>query len=450
MKISDLLKMSLSSLWKRKVRTVLTVLGVVIGTISIVVMMSLGIGMKSSMLDEMESHGNMKVVSVTYDTWSHQGEDNESMYLDDDAAALFSGLEHVEMAAPILESSCLLKSGMYVAYGSLKGYTTEGMEKLGLKLDRGELPTDEEELSFLYGNTVITDFYNPKNYDYVYYSTGETIDLDYMTDPVFVIFDMDKYYSAGMTDENGNPIKSPKKYIIPASGVMAGGPDEYLNDNSYSIICNMKPLIAKLKKEFKGQVIPGQPTKSTGKPYKEIYYSRIDVYVDEMENVTEVQKQIQEMGYDATSEVEWIESSLQSLNITQGVLGGIGAVSLLVAAIGIANTMMMSIYERTKEIGIMKVIGCSIKDIQMLFLLEAGYIGLIGGTVGIMLSYIISVVVNNIVNKQQELGYTDISRIPPWLAAVALVFAVIVGMLSGFFPSLRAMKLSPLTAIKNE
>ena len=78
----------------------------------------------------------------------------------------------------------------------------------------------------------------------------------------------------------------------------------------------------------------------------------------------------------------------QSRNI-QLVLGGIGAVSLFVAAIGIANTMMMSIYERTKEIGIIKVLGCALQNIREMFLMEAGFIGFLGGVIGVVLSYII-------------------------------------------------------------
>ena len=208
-------------------------------------------------------------------------------------------------------------------------------------------------------------------------------------------------------------------------------------------------MITQLKLAFKGRVIPGQPTQKSGKPYNEIFYNRICVYVDEMENVTEVQSQIQMLGYETYAEAEWIESEMQQMNIIQAVLGGIGAVSLFVAAIGITNTMMMSIYERTKEIGIMKVIGCRIRDIQLMFLLEAGYIGLIGGAIGAGLSYGLSALINYFVGGS-DFGIAKLSEIPPWLALLSIVFAIVVGMLSGFIPSIRAMKLSPLAAIRSE
>ena len=130
---------------------------------------------------------------------------------------------------------------------------------------------------------------------------------------------------------------------------------------------------------------------------------------------------------------------------------GNGAVSLFVAAIGIANTMMMSIYERTKEIGVIKVLGCSLRNIKQMFLLEAAFIGFIGGLVGNILSFLISFAINAIVTSSGAMGVEgNISYIPFWLAAASMIFAVFVGMAAGYFPALRAMRLSPLAAIHNE
>lgn len=103
-----------------------------------------------------------------------------------------------------------------------------------------------------------------------------------------------------------------------------------------------------------------------------------------MENVEAVSDAIRAMGYNVSSNIEYIDSMKKQFAMVQAVLGGIGAVSLFVAAIGIANTMMMSIYERTKEIGVMKVIGCSLGNIRQMFLLEAAFIGLGGGVIGIV------------------------------------------------------------------
>ena len=157
------------------------------------------------------------------------------------------------------------------------------------------------------------------------------------------------------------------------------------------------------------------------------------------------------MGYQVNSQMDFLESSRQQSNMVQAVLGGIGAVSLFVAAIGIANTMMMSIYERTKEIGVMKVLGCDMGNIRNMFLIESGFIGFMGGLIGVGLSYGVSAVVNRFVNMSQSMGLSgNLSRIPPWLSLAAIGFAVFVGMAAGFMPAVRAMKLSPLAAIRNE
>ena len=114
--------------------------------------------------------------------------------------------------------------------------------------------------------------------------------------------------------------------------------------------------------------------------------------------------------------------------------------------------MMMSIYERTKEIGVLKVLGCALGDIRTMFLLEAGFIGFMGGTAGLALSYGVSALINKFLSSgiMGIEGGNGISRIPLWLAGMSLVFAVAIGMLAGLFPALRAMKLSPLAAIRNE
>ena len=137
--------------------------------------------------------------------------------------------------------------------------------------------------------------------------------------------------------------------------------------------------------------------------------------------------------------------------MVQAALGGIGAVSLFVAAIGIANTMMMSIYERTKEIGVLKVLGCAMKNIRSMFLIEAGFIGFAGGIIGVILSFIVSFLINRFLAAMFLYGMEGkLSVIPLWLALPSVFFAVLIGMAAGFFPAVRAMKLSPLAAIRNE
>jgi ABC-type antimicrobial peptide transport system permease subunit len=171
------------------------------------------------------------------------------------------------------------------------------------------------------------------------------------------------------------------------------------------------------------------------------------VKVDDIDNVQTVQQQIKDMGFRASSLTDSLEAMKETTKMLRLVLGAIGAISMVVAAISITNTMVMAIYERTKEFGIMKVIGASLKDIKLLFLTEAAFIGFSGGILGIIISYGVSFIVNRIAMGQES---TMQSSIPLWLALGAVVFSTAVGVLSGYLPAKRAMKLSALTAIKTE
>ena len=169
--------------------------------------------------------------------------------------------------------------------------------------------------------------------------------------------------------------------------------------------------------------------------------------VSDLNKVQEVQQQIKDMGYQASSLTDQLNTMKETTKMLRIVLGAIGAVSLIVAAIGITNTMVMAIYERTIEIGIMKVIGASLRDIKLLFLTEAAFIGFAGGVLGIITSFLMSLIVNLVATKQAS---EMTSSIPVWLYLSAVAFATVIGVLSGYLPAKRAMKLSALTAIKTE
>lgn len=449
MRCSDLIQMSLSNLLKRKARTVLTVLGVVIGVASIVVMVSLGLGLKKSMMENIENSFSLTQITVNQPWNNNVGE--KPKYLDDALIKEIRNFPYVESIDPYLNIGIMARYGNYESYLNLQGTTLSALQNMKIDIGEGTLPKEDAgELQLFFGNRVIADFQDAKT-GKGYWDTNELPNIDFMKDPVFYILDQDAYYQSknGGTDENGQPVKKPRKHLFKTAGVAAGGMDDYHN-YSYNTYCDINELIPVLKKEFKKKAIPGQPTNAKGKPYKDIYYSQLVVNVDKMEHVKEVTKSISDMGYEAYNDAEWIESQQKQIGMIQAVLGGIGAVSLFVAAIGIANTMMMSIYERTKEIGIMKVLGCDLKNIGAMFLMEAGFIGLIGGGIGMLFSYGISALVNYLAKMSGEVDAASISYIPPWLIVLAIIFAILVGMLAGFFPARRAMKLSPLAAMRNE
>lgn len=447
MRFVDLLGMSVNNLRRRKLRTALTVLGVIIGTASIVVMVSLGIGLKELNRELIESYGSLTAIEVRSENyWGGGDSSKEPLYLTDETIRNIEKLDHVTSVYPMLDLQVMMRQGRYSCNMSLTGAPRAYLEQI--PLGQGSLPpADDKELKLIFGNSVIQWFSDEKG-DSRYWETGELPDVDLMGRPMFVIFDVDSYYQSMSSD---SAVKAPKKYMIKTAGVVEGGINDY-NDYAYSVYTDLELLKTQLRKVFKKNPIPGQPTNKKGKPYRYFIYSMCVVNVEEMEQVQAVQQQLTDMGFQAYSRADWMEQSEKQSKMIQAVLGGIGAVSLFVAAIGIANTMMMSIYERTKEIGVIKVLGCDMGAIRNMFLLESGFIGFMGGVIGLIFSYGVSFLMNRFLAIGQMMTGMegDISRIPGWLAAAAVVFAIFVGMAAGFFPALRAMKLSPLAAIRNE
>ena len=142
-----------------------------------------------------------------------------------------------------------------------------------------------------------------------------------------------------------------------------------------------------------------------------------------------------------------IESQTRTIML---ILGGIGSIAFIVSAIGIINTMLMSIYERQKEIGVMKVIGASVSDIQTMFLIESGFIGFFGGVLGLLISLLAGKLINNVFTGLNEgmVGVDKIIIIPTWLALVGVGFSALVGVLAGYLPARRATKLSAIDALR--
>lgn len=469
----DLLRMSSGNLKRRKLRTFLTILGVVIGTASIVVMISLGLGMQEQMYREVEQSGGMTNLTVTgkqdggggmYMATSMGSDQQESnKYITDDVIKQLKQLDHVKQANPILDVSAIALKGKYMGYLQLRGMSQEALKAQKIELaDGGRLPDPKSaNMELVFGNGVLTSF-SEKSTGKGYWDTGKLPEIDLAKDQMFLILDQDGYFQSqnknvglGGTeggDASGNKTqnKPPKKYVVKSSGVVKGDLDSY-NANYYYVYCDLDKLRDLLKKEFRGRVIPGQPSTKSGKPYKDFVYSSASVQAEDMDDVEELSATIRNMGFQVTTNAEYMESMKKQFAMIQAVLGGIGAVSLFVAAIGIANTMMMSIYERTKEIGVIKVLGCGLKNIKQMFLLEAAFIGFIGGVVGNLLSFLLSFIINFLTKNGGSMGMNgNISYIPPWLVLASMAFAVFVGMAAGYFPALRAMRLSPLAAIHNE
>ena len=432
MSFVDLLRTAFLNLWRRKLRAFLTVLGMVIGTSSIVVMVSLGIGMRESMVESYASMGsltNITVMSYRFNETADGRGDYEEVKLNKKSVEAFKKIPGVVAVMPRVTSWGMLKSGKYVSDISIMGVDTTAAEEFGIELAEGDFPSARSSggtYEMVLGADVLSYFYDPNTGRQAYDKDGNP---KITTDSRFQLtFDYNNIYSSGMMMEEET--RSPgKMYRMEPSGVLSAGN----NDFSWYCIMDINAL-EKLAKE-----------NSDFMSLDTTNYSEVLVKCVDTESVLEIKDTIDAMGYGTNSLQDWIEQSEESLKTTQYLLGAIGGVSLLVAAIGIMNTMMMSIYERTKEIGIIKVLGCRMANIAELFLTESAYIGFFGGALGLGVSYALSFLLNRFLSSS---GLT--SAIPAYLAFGAVAFSIVVALVSGLYPAFRAMRLSPLAAIRNE
>jgi len=466
----DLIIMGLKNLFRRKTRTMLTVLGVVIGTAAIVVMVSLGLGMNESNDQQIKQMGNIKIINVTRYKNSAEGMKSSSspkeIVLDDKAIAQIREIEGVEAVTPILNSYGKLVCGKYLAFCSFYGVDSKSMAAFDYKISEGRLLQEGDTDFIVIGSYIPQSFYNPKNQ----YRTSQTPPVKIMTDKMQITFDMNygEKHQQGGGGSDQTTKKPTKLYKVKAAGLLTQTNDN--DDRNYSIYMDINYLQKLIKETNRSSQGQGQSSYYGMPSTTSKGYERLMVMVKDIDDVDSIQEQIDKMGYGTNSLGDTRKSMQKQSQTLQLVLGGLGAISLLISALGITNTMIMSIYERTREIGVMKVLGCKMNNIKQLFLFESGVIGLFGGLVGIILSYIASFILNtvgvNILDSGGEnmgmgmgmsMGMGDmeqnsskISIVPPWLAIFAVAFAIFIGLVSGFSPARRAMKLSALEAIKSE
>lgn len=183
------------------------------------------------------------------------------------------------------------------------------------------------------------------------------------------------------------------------------------------------------------------------------YFSAV-VRVNDPVVLPDVRKRLRELGLGSFSIVDQLDQIRTVFLIINSVLGLLGGISLLVASFGIANTMIMSILERTREIGIMKAIGAEDREIKLIFFFEAAVIGLAGGIIGSLAAWGIDGLANRLAYrfllKPQGASYVDFFWLPPYLWLGAIVFALSVSILAALYPAARAARIDPVRALRHD
>jgi ABC-type antimicrobial peptide transport system permease subunit len=437
--------MCLQNLLRRKSRTFLTVLGVLIGCCSIVIMVSLGIGMKESQEKLLAEMGDLTIITVS----APQGGRGKTK-LDDPLVRQIKTISGVEAVTPKLTfnaDSIRLLAGTgnrYVAeWTTVVGLDTDAMEKMGYRLLDGS--TTKKSGDVIVGQYLAYDFRDnlrPEGRNMVNRWDGtwdEHGNLTNVPDPYFN--PMKTKVSLEVEGQSGKFTMALNPVGVTKEDYSKGG------ETSDGIIMSLKDLRKLIEK-------------SQGSKKKAVPYDSVLVKVTDISRVADVESEIKAMGYN-TESMESIRKPMEKeARQKQMMLGGLGAISLFVAALGITNTMIMSISERTREIGIMKSLGCYVTDIRIMFLSEAGAIGFLGGVIGCIISVVISVIINLVSlgptaeNLLPALvggeGVNRVSVIPPWLLAFAILFSILIGLGSGYYPANKAVKIPALEAIKSE
>ena len=194
------------------------------------------------------------------------------------------------------------------------------------------------------------------------------------------------------------------------------------------------------------------PTAAPAAPEKRTF-TQLTVKVTHPQAAQDVEDKIKAMGFGAFSLTDVLKGFKRGFIILDIFLSLIGSIALTVSSLGIVNTMVMSILERTREIGIMKAIGGSDGDIRRIFLIEASAIGLLGGLAGVFLGWVVGRGINfgaNIYIRNQGGAAGDLFSLPFWLIGGAIGFSIVVSLIAGSYPAGRAAKLDPIQALRHD
>ncbi|WP_289220633.1 ABC transporter permease [Ileibacterium valens] len=452
MKIHDLFAMAVSNLKQRKSRTLLTSIGVMIGCTSIVVMVSIGFGLSESMTTMLEGMGDLRTIQIYGKTDGKQmkpGDEKNFLMVPNVSSSLSKTAFPNEWMTGVSASNDRYKTD----WSMMAAVDASKIKEYGYEITDGSdsLISTNSTIPILVG----------ENFAYNFRDTMRPLESGYVDRWVF---DENGMPSEEKTEPFFDPFKQDLKLSIQ-------NPED-LNASPYTVTLHPVGL---MKEDYNigqessdGFVMSDTDLKKIIKEASEKFgikkpdetVSQIRVKAQDIEAVEDVENAIKQQGY-MTSSMRSIRDSMEDQSrMTQMILGGIGAISLIVAAIGITNTMIMSVSERTREIGIMKALGCKTGDIKKMFLSEAGMIGVIGGISGLILSYLISIGINYItysMTPREESFFTFLftpgnraSVIPLWLVVFALIFSAMVGVISGLIPANRSVKISALEAIRRE
>lgn len=450
MDLRDLARLVFSNLRRMKGRVIMTALGVVIGTAAVIVLVSLGVGLQRQATESLGAGGSLTqlrvsampqyemVQAVPVGGGGRDPSQQDQVRLDAAAVEEIRALPSVKDVYPIenLQMGGEMIFGRLRGWGQIVGVEPEMLSELAVKQGSTELLRGQVVM----GGRVPENFYDPEGMSpygpkvmAVGGGPGGTSTPDLYNQVVRM--------NLQRWSEDGSMTEKQVRFQVTGVLELVGW------RHDYTIYAPFRDVVA----------YNSWATGQRRDPERDGYHELV-VETTNRNTTLEAEQAITAMGYMVQSERQQVEQLNQYFRTLQAILGGIGAIALLVAAFGIANTMLMAILERTREIGLMKAIGASNQAVMVVFLAEASGIGLLGGVGGVVLGGILSGVANlvakSMLQSQEQIMYgsttTSIAHVPIWLPIFALVFSALVGTISGAYPASRAARLSPIEALKYE
>jgi putative ABC transport system permease protein len=473
MNISDMTRMGFNNLWRTRLRTSLTILGVVIGIGALTSMVSFGTGMQKNFTDAIKKSDLFTSLHVT------PGEINFEELSHGDISGIGDMME--DQPEPLNDSLLNVINNLSGVILAFPEETFPARIKLGNKENSINVqPVPMQMGDYFPFNDLLGGSFFPDDSSNSIIFTWETLrNLGYIID-----YPENKYILTSEDSLKGKQIITPDSLIGRTIKMYTATIDKGIIKNPLSILMRPKfdPFtetemeftisgILKRREDFSiggssggafitmkiGKVIPRLNFSSVwdilDRNRKEGTYSSIYVRVEKMEDVSPVRKEIEAMGLGVFSIADEMKEMKQAFLIMDSLLGAIGTVALIIAALGIINTMIMSIMERTREIGIMKAVGGSENQIKMIFFVEAAFIGLIGALFGLALGWFVSRIANVIINTKLsplDASKVDLFYFPLWLIMGAIAFSILVSLAAGLYPAIRAARIDPVRALRHD
>lgn len=436
MRIADFFYMGFINLWRRKIRTILTALAMTVGVACIVVLISVGIGYDKTYKESIEKMGSLTKIDVMPPRESK----GKVALLNEKAVKSFNNLDGVEAATPVLQVVPYLKSGKYIAPIKLYGIDMDTASSFQLIPLEGELPLKGTRVrpEIMVTDDVQASFADPETWEVIENENIKEL-VNPMKSNIRMAFDYDTLMGQYEEGKDGRAIPRGINYQAIVTGVCSNQNHNYTT--SGFIEYKRLEEIMKDNKEY----LPSVPDDEENEVSRLQTYQMVWVKAKDTDSAQDVINIIRAAGFETYSLNDMLESVKKQSRQIQGMLAAIGAVALLVAGIGTANTMMMAINERTKEIGILKVLGSELTDILKMFLVESAIIGVIGGIAGLLMSFGLKNLLPVLLSEMEVR-----SIIPLWLAVGGVAFAGIVAVLSALIPAIKAMRISPQVAIRAE